>query len=173
MFDHRTGGYARVERYERESMSDPNLTMTAAAVAMPAPGPNAEDFVQLLRDGVNGYTETAELVENAELRTTLHELRSERSTILGKAMRTIDPEYRAELDGDGTVSAALHRTWLEVKAAVAGDASVIKAAINAEEYAEAEIGRMLDAGLPEDLVLTAQAALDQVRASLAELNAWV
>ncbi len=134
---------------------------------------NTNDFIELMRDGVAGYDTAADAVEHEDLGAKLRAFGNTRRSTVQQAVRAAVTDGMEAPEEDGSGAGALHRTWMGLKGALAGDESVIKTAINAEEYAESEIERLLDAGLTPSVVPVAQSALEQVRTCLDELRTWV
>lgn len=136
----------------------------------------AVDHLQKLlgtvRDGETGFQEAAEHAEAASLKTLFQGRSAQRAKLAAELEAKI-----SELGGQprerGSVGAALHRTWLNVRDAVTGrdDYAVVAEAERGEDVA---IGNYQDAlnetDLPADLRSFVQGQYDQVKSSHDEIR---
>ena len=136
----------------------------------------AVDHLQKLlgtvRDGETGFQEAAEHAEAASLKT-LFQGRAAQRAKLATELETKISELGGQPRERGSVGAALHRTWLNVRDAVTGrdDYAVVAEAERGEDVAISNYQDALnEADLPSDLRAFVQNQYDQVKASHDEIR---
>lgn len=77
-------------------------------------------LIQTCKDGEDGFREAAEVVESSETKTFFAEKSRERSHFVGE-LQTLVRTLGGDPESEGTLSAALHRGWMDLKAAIAGN----------------------------------------------------
>ncbi len=83
------------------------------------------DLLQTLRDGVEGFTKAAEGVKDPGLKATFAELATERKLMVDRMVTTATADPNADKP---SVTSALHRGWIDLKAALtSGDDHAILA----------------------------------------------
>ncbi|MFC5849930.1 PA2169 family four-helix-bundle protein [Deinococcus petrolearius] len=136
----------------------------------------AVDHLQKLlgtvRDGETGFRDAAEHAEAASLKT-LFQARSAQRTKLAAELEAKITALGSQPRERGSVGAALHRTWLNVRDAVTGrdDYAVVAEAERGEDVAISNYQEALnDAALPADLRDFVQAQYAQVKSSHDEIR---
>jgi uncharacterized protein (TIGR02284 family) len=118
-----------------------------------------EDFISLLnnlietcKDGEEGFKEAAEGVERSDLKSIFREYsqqRSEYASVLQGLVRSMggDPET------DSSISGAVHRGWINIKAAVTGqdEAAILNECERGEDYAKEAYEEALKQPLPANI----------------------
>ena len=109
-------------------------------------------LIQTCRDGQEGFRTAAEGVEDEELRQLFSDYSRQRAQFVGELQGEVrrlggDPE------NEGSVVAALHRGWIDVKAAVTGrdEKSIISECERGEDSALANYREALDRDLPANV----------------------
>lgn len=97
-----------------------------------------ERLVKLTQDSINGYRKAAELVRdgNLGLAQLFEERLSKRHDILQQLkmhLRVIDPENDALVDTDGTVSGAIHQSFMSFRSLFQDDRNAALAEIDRGE----------------------------------------
>jgi uncharacterized protein (TIGR02284 family) len=77
-------------------------------------------LIQTCKDGEDGFREAAEVVESSETKTFFAEKSRERSHFVGE-LQTLVRTLGGDPEKEGSVAAALHRGWMDLKAAIAGN----------------------------------------------------
>lgn len=93
------------------------------------------ELIETSRDGEKGFAKSAEEVREPQIKS----LFLKRSQICGTAARELEEQMRAlggEVEKGGSVSGALHRGWVNLKASVTGHDT---AAILAEDRARGRL----------------------------------
>src|ERR1700693_4202856 len=94
---------------------------------------NLNSLIETCRNGELGYAEAARLVDDTRLQTILEGYSKERAGFV-KALQAEVRKLGGTPSESGTLGAALHRGWMEVKAvATLGDGSAILAACETGE----------------------------------------
>jgi len=134
-----------------------------------------KDLIETLEDGCAGFTKGAEKLadtDRADLATTFRQYADQRKAF-AQELRDLAAQYGDQIDEDGSLLGSLHRGWMSIKDAVAGDdpEGVLDAAEQGEDHAKSEYADALDAEISPHLreVVQRQAAAvrqahDEVRA---------
>ena len=101
----------------------------------------SKDLIETLEDGKEGYRQGAEKLadsKNSQLAGTFRELSAKRGQFSDE-LRGMAKGYGDDIKESGSVVAKLHRGWMSLKDAVAGDDpdGVLKAAQQGDEHAGA------------------------------------
>lgn len=105
-------------------------------------------LIEINRDGQKGYQEAAEKIDEPQIREFCFEQSRTRAQFVGDLQQQVrslggDPE------NTGSVAAAVHRGWIDLKSALGGGAHAILAASETgEDYAVKEYKKALDETLP-------------------------
>ena len=93
-------------------------------------------LITTLYDGENGYKEAAEEVDSVSLATKFREIAQQRYNF-GHEIKPEITKLGGEVDKGGSVGAALHRAWIDIKDAFAAndEAAVLGECIRGDESA--------------------------------------
>lgn len=122
------------------------------------------DLIETLEDGRKGFQEAAERLDDsrADIANRLRQFADQRQQFSAQ-LRRLAGDRGIQIDEGGSLAGAVHRGWIAVKNAMAGDAhAVLSAAETGEDHAVSEFESALDEeNLPPDVreVLAAQAAV--------------
>jgi len=113
------------------------------------------DLIETLRDGEKGFLEAAKKLDDsprADLAKSFREASTQRSTY-AKELEALAAAYGDDIDESGSFVATLHRGWLSLKDALAGDSidGVVSAAATGERHAVSEYERALDEDISDNL----------------------
>ncbi|WP_052195440.1 PA2169 family four-helix-bundle protein [Deinococcus radiopugnans] len=120
-----------------------------------------------LRDGEKGFAQAAEHADAPNLKSMFSERSQQRGRLAGEVASKIQ-SMGGDADKGGSVGAALHRTWLNVRDAVTGkgDYAVVAEAERGEDVAIQNYQDVLNAtDLPADLRSFVDGQYAQVKAS--------
>ncbi|GGQ98818.1 PA2169 family four-helix-bundle protein [Deinococcus ruber] len=119
-----------------------------------------------LRDGEKGFSEAAENAKDSSLKSMFSELSSQRASMASQ-LEPLVTQYGETPREGGSVGAALHRTWLNVRDAITGrdDAAVVAEAERGEDVAKGNYEEVLKEELPADVRSMVEAQYAQVKAS--------
>ncbi|MEO6079637.1 MAG: PA2169 family four-helix-bundle protein [Steroidobacteraceae bacterium] len=110
------------------------------------------ELMETSRDGEKGFNKSAEEVTDPQLKSAF--LRQGRHC--AEAARELAEQLRmmgGDVEDGGSVSGAIHRGWVEVKAAVTGHdtAAILAETERGEDYAKKVYKEALEEDLPADL----------------------
>lgn len=124
------------------------------------------NLIETCKDGENGFRTAAEGLRSPELKAKFLEYARQRSEMvreLQAAVRTLggDPETT------GSVTASLHRGWMDIKSAILGkdDHAILAEAERGEDVAVAVYENALEESLPAQARTIVQQQAARVRAA--------
>ncbi len=119
-----------------------------------------------LRDGEKGFAETAENVKSADLKSMFSDLSVQRGQ-LASELEPMTRQYGETPREGGSVGAALHRGWINVREAVTGrdDYAVVAEAERGEDVAKGNYEDVLKDELPADVRSVVEAQYAKIKAS--------
>lgn len=122
-----------------------------------------DELIEVCLDGENGFRAAAEAMENKQIQTVLNgyaQQRAEFAAVLQNEV--IRRGGRPERDDE--LKAAMHRGWLNLKAAITGHdpGAILGECVRGENFAIEQYEQALSAGLPEDLATLAGPQLDAI-----------
>lgn len=114
-----------------------------------------KDLIETLEDGREGFTKGADKLadgERADLAATFRDLAAQRAAF-AKELRDLAAQYGDDIDEDSSLLGALHRGWMSIKDAVAGNGpdGVLDAAEQGEDHAVGEYDDALQADISPHL----------------------
>ena len=107
-----------------------------------------KDLIQTLEDGKEGFAKAADRLKDTN-RADLCAKFTEYSALregFATELKSLAAQYGDQIDKSGTVAGTLHRGWMAIKDAVAGDSDpegVLDAAEQGEDHAVAEYEKAL------------------------------
>ena len=118
------------------------------------------------KDGQDGFKTSAEGVERSDLKSTFYELGQQRSKFAGE-LQTLVRELGGDPEKSGSVSASLHRGWINIKSAVTGqdDGAILNEAERGEDAAKKAYKDALAENLPTNVKTVVQNQSEAVNAA--------
>lgn len=111
-----------------------------------------EHLIERCRDGHNGYREAAEKVKRPDLKTFFNEVSLERGRFAEELQNELVRLGKPDKRVSGSTEAALHRAWLDTKAALGGDDHTILDWLeHGEDVAKDAYEKALASDLPENI----------------------
>lgn len=111
-----------------------------------------EQLIETCRDGQNGYRDAAEHIKDTGIRTWFNQQALERGQFAGELEAQVQRLGKADPDRTGSMSAALHRKWFELKEKITGsDESVLSEVERGEDNAKSNYEEALKKNLPADI----------------------
>jgi len=122
------------------------------------------ELVQTAIDGENGFRAAAESVEDSNLRHLFESYAQQRAEFAAELQQEVARLAQEPVD-TGHASAALHRSWMDIKAGLTGrdEASVISECERGEDAAVRSYQRALDSEIPDDLRMIVQRQLGEIQ----------
>ena len=104
-------------------------------------------LIETCRDGQKGYQDAAEHIKRPELKTFFAQQSAERGKFAEELEKEISQFYETEKKESGSVSATLHRAWIDTKATLgAGDKSILDSVEQGEDVAKKTYDEALGGG---------------------------
>ncbi len=138
-----------------------------------------DDIIETLEDGRKGFESGAQKLEEdgyTDIAATFRKYAEQRGQYSAQ-LRELAGRHGLEVASEGSVAGAIHRGWMALKDAIAGDdpEGVLDAAEQGEDHAVSEYEEALDGSealeLPEEVRETLAHQLAGVRAAHDEVKA--
>jgi|SRR5471030_113020 uncharacterized protein (TIGR02284 family) len=112
-----------------------------------------EDLIETCKDGQKGYQDAAAHAKRADLKTYFNEQSLERARFAGELEQELIHMGKPDKKVSGSVSAALHRAWIDTKVSLgAGDQSILESVEAGEDNAKESYQKALTASIPGNLM---------------------
>ena len=107
-------------------------------------------LIETCKDGQQGFTESAEGVEDGNLQTLFREYAFRRSQYVGE-LQSLVQTLGGDPEDSGSMSGAIHRGWINIKSAVMGrdEAAILNEVERGEDVAKAAYKDALEMDLPD------------------------
>ena len=107
------------------------------------------ELIITLKDGQQGFKEAAEGVADAQLKSVFNEYSQQRSRFVAELQNEAQRLGQSERDESGSTAGAMHRTWINLKSAIATkqDHAVLAECERGEDSAVKEYTDALKEGL--------------------------
>jgi uncharacterized protein (TIGR02284 family) len=130
-----------------------------------------EDLIETCKDGQKGYQDAASHVKRSDLKTFFNEQSLERARFAGELQEERIRLGKSDKKDSGSVSAALHRAWIDTKVSMgAGDKAILESVEAGEDRAKEAYQKAMTSDLPESIAqvvrrqaASVQAAHDKVK----------
>lgn len=122
------------------------------------------NLIETCKDGQNGFQEAAEGVQDSSLKTVFYEYSQQRSKFAGE-LQTLVRELGGDPENSGSVAAALHRGWINIKSVVTGkdDQAILNECERGEDIAKKAYLDALGTNLPANVASVVQQQSDAVQ----------
>lgn len=122
------------------------------------------ELIETARDGEEGFRSAADGVEDANLKRLFDSYSKQRGEFRAELQREVR-RLGGDAERSGHVAGALHRGWINLKAALTGKdlGAVVSEAERGEDFAVKAYQKALEAGLPNDLRMIVERQYMQVR----------
>lgn len=122
------------------------------------------NLIETCKDGQTGFQTAAEGVENSNLKTVFYEFSQQRSKFAGE-LQTLVRELGGDPENSGSVSATLHRGWINIKSVVTGkdDHSILSEAERGEDVAKKAYTDAVAMNLPSNVATVVQKQSQEVK----------
>ena len=128
-------------------------------------------LVEICRNGQQGFRKAAEHSEDAHLRALLADLASQREQFAAQ-LRYQVAKLGGRPEDNGTVAGAVHRTWINVRAAMSGDSerALIRECERGERFALASYRLALEHRLHSEAARLVEAQRAQIESAYRRLQ---
>ncbi len=123
-------------------------------------------LIETCKDGQNGFKTAAEGVERSDLKSTFYELGQQRAKFAGE-LQSLVRELGGDPENTGSISASLHRGWINIKSAVTGqdNEAILNEAERGEDAAKKAYKDALAQNLPSNVINVVQTQAAAVNAA--------
>ncbi len=123
-------------------------------------------LIETCKDGQDGFKTAAEGVERSDLKTTFYDLGQQRAKFAGE-LQTLVRDLGGDPEDSGSISASLHRGWINIKSAVTGkdDGAVLNEAERGEDAAKKAYKDALAQNLPANVKSVVQKQATDINAA--------
>lgn len=103
-------------------------------------------LIETLKDGQEGFRQAAEAVKDSELKSLFNELSLQRSRFAGDLQSEVIGLGEAKPEDSSSTAGALHRTWINLKAAITSrdDHAILAECERGEDSAVAAYKKAMD-----------------------------
>jgi uncharacterized protein (TIGR02284 family) len=125
-----------------------------------------QELIETSRDGQTGYRDAAEHIKDSEIRSFFLEQSLERGRFAGELEELLREFGESNPDRSGSVAGALHRRWIDTKAALGGgDHTILESVEQGEDSAKKAYENALNASLPANVLEVLRRQAESVRAA--------
>ena len=109
-------------------------------------------LIEICRDGQQGFKDAAEGVAHSDLKTLFYSFSQQRAEFTG-ILQELVRSLGGTPENEGSFSGAVHRGWMDLKAAITGkdDAAILNECERGEDSAKAAYAEALAKSLPSNL----------------------
>ena len=120
------------------------------------------DLIETSKDGDKGFRAAAEDTKNSELQAVFLQRAQDCATSAADLQQLVD-KYGGKPEMGGSVAGAVHRGWMNLKAAASGrtDLAILEECERGEDVAKARYRKALE-DLPDDVRMVVQRQYDGV-----------
>ena len=124
------------------------------------------NLIETCKDGQEGFKQSAEGVQNSELKKVFYEYGQQRAQFTGE-LQSLVREFGGDPETSGSTTGAIHRGWINLKSAITGqdDAAILNEAERGEDVAKNAYKEALEESLPANVLQTVQQQYTQVQAA--------
>ena len=110
------------------------------------------DLIETSKDGEKGFNTAADDTKNSQLQTTFRR-RAQDCAKSAADLQSLVARLGGKPEKGGSVAGAVHRGWVNMKAAVSSrdDLAILEECERGEDVAKARYGKALEATLPQDI----------------------
>ena len=123
-------------------------------------------LIETCKDGQNGFKEAAEGVDRSDLKSLFYEFSQQRSQFAGE-LQSLVQSLGGDPENSGSVAAALHRGWINIKSAVTGkdEGAILNECERGEDSAKNAYKNAMEEALPANIMETVQTQYSAVQAA--------
>ena len=154
------------EYTEQTGTTDSNFTGSQESVSNDDVISTLNGLIETNKDGQNGFKEAADGVERSDLKSLFYEFSQQRSQFAGE-LQGLVRELGGDPENSGSISGAIHRGWINIKAVVTGkdDHAILNECERGEDVAKNAYKSALEYNLPANIKQTLQTQYSSVLAA--------
>jgi uncharacterized protein (TIGR02284 family) len=134
-----------------------NLGTTGASASNDDVVSTLNNLIETCKDGQEGFQQAAEGVKRSDLKTFFYESGQQRAKFVGE-LQGLVRELGGDPETSSSTAGALHRGWINIKAAITGqdDTAILNECERGEDVAKAAYKTALEENLPANVLETVQ-----------------
>ena len=123
-------------------------------------------LIETCKDGQNGFQEAAEGVERSDLKSLFYEFSQQRAQFAGE-LQSLVQSLGGDPENTGSVAAAIHRGWINIKSAVTGkdDGAILSECERGEDSAKNTYKDALEEPLPANVMEVVQTQYQAIQSA--------
>lgn len=123
-----------------------------------------ENLIETSKDGQKGYQDAADHVKRPDLKSYFNEQSTERSRFAQELQAELAKLGKPDKKVSGSASGAMHRAWIDTKAALGGgDKTILESVEAGEDNAKDTYKKALTGDLPASLLEIVRRQADSVQ----------
>jgi uncharacterized protein (TIGR02284 family) len=123
-----------------------------------------ENLIETSRDGEKGYRDAAEHVKRPDLKSYFNEQGAERGRFAQELQAELAKLGKPDKKVSGSASGAMHRAWIDTKAALGGgDKTILESVEAGEDNAKDTYKKALTGNLPASVLQIVRRQADSVQ----------
>ena len=124
------------------------------------------NLIETCKDGQNGFQTAAADVENSNLKSVFYEFGQQRAKFVGE-LQGLVRELGGDPENTGSVSATLHRGWINIKSVLTGkdEAAILNEAERGEDIAKDAYKKAVAMPLPQNVLSVLQRQYAEVQSA--------
>ena len=112
-----------------------------------------EKLIETCKDGQKGYQDAASHAKRTDLVTFFNEQSLQRAKFAGELQSELITLGKSDNKESGSVTAAVHRAWIDTKVALGGgDKTILESVERGEDSAKEDYEKALTASLPGNVI---------------------
>jgi len=126
------------------------------------------DIIETLKDGQQGFRAAAEDVQSSDLKTLFSRYSLQRSQFAGELQTIVQSQGESEPETKGSIAGAVHRGWIDLKAALTNkdEHAILAECERGEDFAVSAYEKAInDESLPADVRETLRAQFVEIEAA--------
>lgn len=130
-------------------------------------------LIETCKDGQEGFKESAESVTDSNLKTGFYEFSQQRAQFVGE-LQTLVRELGGDPENSGSISGAIHRGWIDLKAMVTGkdDAAILNEAERGEDVAKGYYKDASEKNLPANVLSVVNKQYQAIQSAHDQVKQW-
>jgi uncharacterized protein (TIGR02284 family) len=155
-----------INEYDNKKQNTTDSTFNSTTASNDDVISTLNGLIETCKDGQNGFKEAAEGVERPDLKSLFYEFSQQRSQFVGE-LQSLVQGLGGDPENTGSVAAALHRGWINIKSAVTGkdEGAILNECERGEDSAKNAYKSALEEPLPANIIETVQTQYAAVQAA--------